>query len=150
MASVHDVAAAILERAGTMSTMKLQKLVYYAKAWHGVWDEEVLFPERIEAWANGPVCRALYDQHRGSFSVTGWPEGDVKALSASELETVKIVTDSYEQMSGQKLSVLTHQEDPWADARKGLAPGARSNREITLQAMMDYYSSLDEDAVEIR
>ena len=33
MASVFDVAAYILEKKGEMSTLKLQKLVYYAQAW---------------------------------------------------------------------------------------------------------------------
>ncbi len=48
--SVQDVAAYIIERHGRMSSMKLQKLVYYSQAWHLVWDDEPLFPERIQAW----------------------------------------------------------------------------------------------------
>ena len=67
--SVHDVAAYVLREAGAMSTVKLHKLVYYSQAWHLVWDEEPLFVEPIEAWANGPVVRALYDHHRGRFGV---------------------------------------------------------------------------------
>ena len=59
MSNVHDVAAMILNEQGAMTAMKLQKLVYYCQAWHLVWDEECLFPERIEAWANGPVVRAI-------------------------------------------------------------------------------------------
>ena len=59
MASVFDVAAYILERQGPMTTWKLQKLVYYSQAWSLVWDDDVLFPEEIEACANGPVVREL-------------------------------------------------------------------------------------------
>jgi uncharacterized phage-associated protein len=59
MASAHDVAAYILSRQGRMTAMKLQKLVYYSQAWSVVWDERPLFPEKIEAWANGPVVRDL-------------------------------------------------------------------------------------------
>ena len=33
MANVNDVAVYILEKSNTMSTMKLQKLVYYCQAW---------------------------------------------------------------------------------------------------------------------
>ena len=51
---VFDVAAYILEQKGSMTTMKLQKLVYYSQAWSLVWDEKPLFEEAIEAWANGP------------------------------------------------------------------------------------------------
>ncbi len=50
MANVHDVSAYILKHWGPMTAMKLQKLVYYSQAWGLVWDEEPLFPERIEAW----------------------------------------------------------------------------------------------------
>lgn len=51
---MDDVAAAILERTGPLDTFKLQKLVYYAQAWHLVWDNEPLFEEPIEA---GPEAR---------------------------------------------------------------------------------------------
>ena len=57
--SVFDVAAYILDKLGPISTIKLQKLVYYCQAWSLVWDEEPLFSERIEAWVNGPVVREL-------------------------------------------------------------------------------------------
>src|SRR5665213_2316970 len=62
LASVDDVAAAILKRTGAIDTFKLQKLVYYCQAWHLVWDGVPLFKARIEAWANGPVVPKLYQQ----------------------------------------------------------------------------------------
>lgn len=37
MATVFDTAKYILEKRGAMSTMKLQKLCYYAQAWSLVW-----------------------------------------------------------------------------------------------------------------
>lgn len=40
------------------------------------------------------------------------------------------------------LSELTHREQPWIDARRGLAPGERGRAEITHAAMAEYYSSL--------
>ena len=55
MATVFDAAKFILERKGQMSTMKLQKLCYYAQVWSLVWDDYPLFDEDFEAWANGPV-----------------------------------------------------------------------------------------------
>ncbi len=63
MATVFDVAAYILEQYSAIPTMKLQKLIYYCQAWSLVWDEEPLFSEDIEAWANGPVVRSLYEAH---------------------------------------------------------------------------------------
>jgi len=141
MANVHDVASYILDQRGTTTAMKLQKLVYYAQAWSLVWDEEPLFPERIEAWANGPVVFELYDRHRGQFKVSRW-NGDADALTRAQRETVESVLKFYGKKSSQELSNLTHQEAPWKHARKGMAAGQRGNREITLAAMAEYYSSL--------
>ena len=69
MATVFDAAKYILEQRGRLSTMKLQKLCYYSQAWSLVWDDAPLFEEEFEAWANGPVCRVLYEYSRGKFSV---------------------------------------------------------------------------------
>lgn len=143
MASAHDVAAAVLDAAGPMSTMKLQKLVYYSQAWSLVWDEVPLFDEQIQAWAGGPVVRELYNHHRGLFSVSEWPKGDAGCLTDSERETVLAVVDAYGPLSGQELSRLTHSERPWIEARAGLPDGARANRPIKLDVMVDFYSGLD-------
>ena len=55
MATVLDVAKYVLEHNGRMTTMKLEKLVYYCQAWSLGWDEVPLFEEDFQAWANGPV-----------------------------------------------------------------------------------------------
>ena len=57
---IDNVVQYILKKAGPMSAMKLQKLVYYCQAWSLVWDEEQLFKDEIQAWANGPVAPYLY------------------------------------------------------------------------------------------
>lgn len=142
MATVHDVAAYVLDKRGPMTAMKLQKLCYYAQAWHLVWEEQPLFGERFEAWANGPVCPDLYVLHRGRFQVESWPEGEVDRLSAQEKSDIDIVLDFYGDKPAHELSELTHREAPWRDARNGLPTGARSNAEITTVAMHEYYDGL--------
>jgi len=142
MASVHDVAAYILRKQRMMTTMKLQKLVYYAQAWSLVWDDRRLFQAKIEAWAAGPVVPELYRIHRGKFKVAKWPKGDPKRLSPLEIETVDAVLNFYGKKSSYWLSNLTHQERPWRDARRGLGPGDRGNREIKPAAMAEYYGGL--------
>ncbi len=64
MASALDVAQHILDIRGPMTTMKLQKLVYYSQVWSIVWDDDVVFNEEIQAWKNGPVVRELWDATR--------------------------------------------------------------------------------------
>jgi uncharacterized phage-associated protein len=142
MASVHDVAAAILQRTGPITAMKLEKLAYYSQAWSLVWDEAPLFSERIEAWAGGPVIPALYYQHKGKFLVENWKLGNPATLNGVQVETVESVIKFYGNMTAQALSDLTHSEAPWVDARKGLAPLERGSNEITTGAMAEYYGSL--------
>ena len=142
MATAHDVAALILEKRGTMSAIRLQKLVYYSQAWHLVWEDAPLFNDRIEAWANGPVVPELYREHRGQYSITSWPKGECSKLSTTEQNTIDSVLDFYGDKTAFWLSELTHREAPWVDARRGIPPGVRSNKEITPVAMAEYYGSL--------
>jgi len=140
-ASVHDVASLILRILGPMTVMKLQKLVYYCQAWSLVWDEEPLFSDEIEAWANGPVVRSLYKLHQGAFKIDGW-YGNPDHLTEVQKETVLKVLEFYGGMTSQELSDLTHNEDPWRRARVGLQPGERGCRVIPHADMAEYYSSL--------
>lgn len=143
MPSAHDVANYILHKKGRMSTWKLQKLVYYSQAWSLVWDDEQpLFSEQIEAWANGPVVPALYKVHRGSFDIERWPSGDRSRLSKAQRETIDAVLDYYGKHTGHWLSELTHREKPWKEARRGLGPKDASKRKISLASMAEYYGSL--------
>ena len=139
---VFDVAAYILERMETITTMKLQKLVYYSQAWSLVWDEKPLFEEDIEAWANGPVVRGLFDYHRGMYEISSMPLGNSGLLNQEQRDTVDAVLEYYGPRSAQWLIELTHMEDPWVQARKGLPKLERGNRIISLDVMADYYSSL--------
>ncbi len=140
--NVFDVAAYILEKCGEMSALKLQKLVYYCQAWSLVWDDEPLFPERIEAWAHGPVVKELYDYHRGLFRLSRIPVGSPFKLSPTQKRTIDAVVKFYGAKEPWHLAELTHLEDPWKNARQGVPVGAPSSREITQEAMQAYYSSL--------
>lgn len=141
MVSVFDVADYILENAGPMTAMKLQKLVYYCQAWSLVWDEEPLFRESIEAWANGPVVPDLYRAHRGEFELSSINGGDRSKLDAKQVDTIQAVINAYGDKTSQWLSDLTHIEDPWKNAREGIPAGTRSQVEISHASMIEYYSS---------
>ena len=140
--SVFDVAAYILKKLGLMTTMKLQKLVYYCQAWSLVWDEAHLFQEPIEAWANGPVIRALFSYHRGLYSIPSIPIGNPDLLNDNQKETINAVLDFYGDKSSQWLIDLTHLEEPWKKARTGLSDMERGSKVIKLDDIAEYYSSL--------
>jgi uncharacterized phage-associated protein len=137
MPSVLDVAQYILESHGPMTTMKLQKLIYYGQAWSIVWDDDTLFDEDIEAWKNGPVVRALWEATRGVFRVQAVQGGDSGKLGSDQKATVDLVLEFYGQKDAQWLSDLTHMESPWKEAyEKG------QNTPISLETVSEFYSSL--------
>lgn len=142
--TVFDVANYILERLGTMTAMKLQKLVYYSQAWSLVWDEEPLFQEEFQAWANGAVSPALYDRHRGIFKVTKdiVSDGNSNNLTDNQKDTVNKVLEFYGKYTAQQLSDINHQEDPWLKARGNLPLGQRSTTVISIADMAEYYSGI--------
>lgn len=143
MANVFDTAKYILEQCGRMSTMKLQKLCYYAQAWSLVWDDAPLFPEDFEAWANGPVCPELFHKTQGIFSVVADDEtGGDGDLSENQKDTINHVIEYYGKHDAQWLSRLTHMEEPWKDARKDLPENAAGVNIITKESMGMYYGSL--------
>lgn len=147
MVSVFDVVAFILNKIHRTTAMKLQKLVYYCQAWSLVWDEQPLFKERIEAWVSGPVVRELYKWHKGRYDIgkSDIDRGDIRNLSKEQKETISAVIKYYGDKKPQWLSDLTHMEEPWRKARKGLPDGERGHQEIRLAWMDEYYSSLPEE-----
>jgi uncharacterized phage-associated protein len=141
--NVFDVAKYILEKTGVISTWKLQKLVYYSQAWNLVWNDAPLFPEEIQAWANGPVCPTLYNARRGYFTVGQENiRGDSTEISADEKKTIDKIVDFYGKFDGQQLSDITHSEIPWQRAREGLGVMERGKNPMSLETMAEFYSSL--------
>ena len=143
MVTVFDVAKYILNACGEMTTMKLQKMCYYAQAWYLAWEEEPLFEEDFEAWANGPVNPSLYSMHKGRFHIN---KNDLKIgdcyFSELQLENMDRVIEHYCSFTPQELSNLTHTEEPWKNARRGVAPGMPSNAIIDKESMLQFYSGL--------
>lgn len=144
MANVIDVAAYILERTGSVTTMKLQKLVYYAQVRYLVMNGHPLFSDEIQAWANGPVSPRLYHVHAGRYMIGKGglgSSGSAKALSEPERAAANYVVEKLGAYSGEQLRELSHGERPWQDARRGFAPGARCSEPITVESMLSYYAS---------
>lgn len=144
MVSVFDVAEYVLSETGYVSTMKLQKLVFYSQACSLVAFGEPLFSDDFEAWANGPVCPQLFRAHKGLFVVGSGDlrgEGRSDKIVDKQAECVKHVLSTLGQLNGQQLSELTHAERPWLDARGGCADGDRCSNVITKQTIKDYYGS---------
>jgi uncharacterized phage-associated protein len=139
MASIYDVARYILDSVGgEISSMKLQKLCYYAQAWNLVWEGTPLFKEDFLRWDNGPVCRELFELHQGRFFVDSSTVRDelLSDPGVSEKESFNVIQiiEDYGKYNGAQLSELTHSEDPWKLTKK--------DKIISKDLMKSYYSSL--------
>lgn len=148
MHTVFDVAKYILHQCGEMTTMKLQKLCYYAQAWSLAWDGKPLFDEDFQAWANGPVCVELYNEHRGQFVIGENffdQKGNCDDFEKDEIETMDIVLKAYGDKTPLYLSELTHKENPWKLTRIGIPMGERSHRVIEKEVMQEYYGGLSDE-----
>ncbi len=133
--SIHDAAAYILERYPTgVSTMKLQKLCYLAQGWNLALRRQPLFDEDFEAWARGPVSRALFGRHRSEYSVSSWSAGDAERLDPQERIVIDAMLRNYGALTGLELSELTHKSGtPWSETRRraGVEEGGRSDSIVT-------------------
>jgi uncharacterized phage-associated protein len=139
MINVFDVAKYILHAVGgEVSTMFLQKLCYYCQAWHLVWAGKPLFPEDFERWDNGPVCRELFNMHRGwgGISEEDIPSGlsTDEELGESDFDTINQIIEDYAIFNGAQLSEISHGEGPWKDTPP--------NGVISNEKMMEYYRGL--------
>jgi len=137
---IAQYAVSLLPRGATY--MQLQKIVFYAQAESLVHFKRPLFSEKIEAWAAGPVVRELFDAHRGLKYINDRKMGEAANLSAEQKTCVDWAIEKYGKMDGDTLSHLTHIEDPWRKARKGLAEGEHSDQEISIGSILKYYSNL--------
>jgi uncharacterized phage-associated protein len=144
--TVDDVADAIITSLGPMTPKKLEKLAYYSQAWHLAWHHITLFDDDIEAWAQGPVIRHLYDQHARQYSVHEWPSGDRRRLSPEQVGTIAWVVERYGRFTAEALSRMTHNEAPWLVARQGLPSTARSTARIDTDLMTSFYARQQVDS----
>ena len=139
MESIYSVANYFLSKE-PMTHKKLQKMCYFAQAWHMANYDSPLVPNRFEAWVHGPVSPDLYSKYRG----WGWetiPQCKERVFFESE-SIPKFLDQVYEVYGGydaDQLESITHAEEPWKKARNGCSIGAYSRNPISLIEMRNYY-----------
>lgn len=105
-----------------MSWLKLQDLLYFAQAWHLVWDNELLFPEAILATETGVQIEAVETLLIGRFDVTTVRSGRPAKLTGSQQQTLIGIAKHYAGRSHFRLSELIQEHKPWQEARAAAAP----------------------------
>lgn len=143
MARIIDVAGYILEVVTQSTTMKMQKLAFYAQAHSFTTRGVKLFDEDFQAWPNGPVCPELFAVHRGMFLIRKGElqtKVNLSALDDTEKQLIRDVCVEYARYTGNQLSKKTHAEAPWKNARGSLRLMEPCNTVITQDVIRDYYA----------
>ena len=132
------------ETGSFISNLKLQKLVYYAQAWHLALHGTPLFQEDFQAWVHGPVIPELYQKYKDF----GW-QPILKEANPELPEDIRKFLDEVAQeyfaCDAYELERMTHVEAPWTQARGNLSPDAPSDAVIKKEWMKEYYSSRVEE-----
>lgn len=130
----------------SLINLKLQKLMYYIQAWSLGINGEPMMKARFEAWVHGPVCIELYDRFKNKknlYSSIGKEDViDIDSqgkIEVEDIEFIDYILENYAQYSGVQIEAMTHSEEPWINARKGVKPMERCHNEITELVMKDYY-----------
>jgi uncharacterized phage-associated protein len=129
------------ERGIEITNLKLQKLLYYAQAWHLAFTGEPLFREEIEAWVHGPVVPSMFQKFRGyRWNTIDAPVDPVN--DANVVGHINAVLDAYGKFSATRLEYLTHNERPWLEARRGAPNDEPLRNVISRETMQRYYSGI--------
>jgi len=132
------------ETGSFLSNLKLQKLVYYAQAWHLGLNETPLFQEDFQAWVHGPVIPTLYQKYK----TFGWQpivEDANPKLSEEVQAFLHEVAQEYFACDAYELEQMTHAEAPWNWARESLLPDVPSEAVINKEWMKEYYGARAEE-----
>lgn len=132
-----------------MTPKKLQKMLYYCYSWtlallnENPDDIEIrLFDEKFEAWVHGPVIRSVYFQLKEyGYNPVPMNEEIVNINNEDVLDILEQVYDIYGEFNGNELESISHQENPWKNARQGLEPFEGTDREIRDIDIFEYYNA---------
>lgn len=153
----HIVTHFVNKGGDDVSQKKLQKLLYYIESWHLVYfGGKSIIDEDFEAWVHGPVLPLLYRELKGfgfnnlkvindEFDTVDQEIDNIvkkNGVTEDQIDLINSVLNKYASLSSMQLELLTHSEEPWLEARAGLAPHESCKNVISKITMKNYYSSL--------
>ena len=125
--------------------LMLQKLLYFNQGVYSALYGKPIFEEDCRAWIHGPVYPEVYDLFRDfkynpiddvRFALL---EGTEDALTDDEKRVIDLVVNTFGIYGGKVLEKITHNEDPWMEARKGYGDSIPSSELLSKERIMKYY-----------
>ena len=133
-----------------ITNKKIQKLLYYAQAWSVTLRNKKIFSNNIQAWVHGPAVTVVYDKFSkyGMKDLTKYYDEEnleIKSLTADDIVLLEEIWDVYGKYSANDLEVMSHSEQPWQNARKGLEPYEPSTHVISTTSMKAHYGKTQKE-----
>jgi len=135
----NELADVVVARQPGLSSMKLQKLLYYIQAWHLAITDRPLFEDDFLGFADGPVVYDVWKARQDYSTRRHATTQTLPRLSDDASVIVDLVLAEYGGRSGDELSALTHTEAPWLQSREGLREGQQGRRPITKESMARFF-----------
>ncbi len=146
---ILQVIAYIFEKLEEVTPLMLQKLLYFIQGIYSALYGRPIFMEDCRAWIHGPVYPEVYDLFRdfkynpiddARFALL---EGTADALTDEERKVIDLVVNTFGMYGGKILERITHNEDPWKEARKGYGDSIPSSELLPKERIMRYYITVN-------
>ncbi len=144
-----QVIAYIFEKLEEVSPLVLQKLLYFIQGVYSALYGKALFQEECRAWIHSPVYPEVYELF-SDFKYNPIDDarfvmldGAADALTKEEKDVVELVVNTFGMYSGKVLEKITHNEDPWKEARKGYGDNVPSSELLAKERIMKYYVEIN-------
>ena len=124
------------ESGDDLDQLKLQKLCYYAQAFHLGYYGRPFFNDVVEAWPYGPAVKQLHKRYRryGDGPISAPVARPIPLPLMRQEALLAEIYEMYGAMTSTELASQTHYEEPWRRARAEHGP----NAEISHEAMRDW------------
>jgi uncharacterized phage-associated protein len=150
MVDSAELAKYILAKVPDVKHLKLQKLLYYIEAWHLAIEDDSIIDDQFQAWVHGPVSEKIWHIYKAQSTLYNIIAVDRAALDTAvrkldstlteeQKELISDVLEEYGSKTAYALECLTHAEEPWRAARKGVPDGEASSNIISKDAMKRFY-----------
>lgn len=124
-----------------MTHQKLQRMCYFAQAWHLGNYGDPLVKNQFQAWVHGPVSPDLYEKYKDwGWNLIKRDPVDVTFENPDITKFLNTIYLAYKDMTDWELSAMSQRHDPWTNARINVRPGGYSTNPISWDAMKKYYS----------
>lgn len=127
------------EAGEAITHLKVQKLLYFAQAYYLANFSKPLFEEDFQAWAHGPVVPSIFEEYSGHRWEALPTCEDAPEIPAKILNYLEAVYENFGKFSAKELERISHEHDPWVNARGNIPPEARSNAVITKECIQEFY-----------